>query len=83
MGNPRPDLELVQKEFRAILQSFIKRGKYPVHTDLIAMLGRPESSSRSGLSTSQSRWRKEVLEENGFDADQSMAARQLIRRRGR
>lgn len=70
----------VSEEFKVIIRHFIARGQYPDNAAVRSALGK-NVRSRSGLSTGQSRWRKEELERAGYDWQASKAKRQLVRKK--
>lgn len=69
-----------REAFSAVVSQMIAEGEYPIHSELIKRMGRADGTMRSGLSTSQSRWRREVLEQAGFDARESAKQRRLVPR---
>jgi len=65
-------------EFRAAVRSLIAKGKHPDHLSVRQALGKTAWGGRSGLSREQTRWRKEEMEEAGYDWESSKKARKLV-----
>lgn len=69
-----------ESAFKALVSDLVQRGIYPSHRLLVTGMGRAEGRYPFGLSKAQGRWRREVVEEAGYDWDSSKRARALIAR---
>lgn len=77
MGPPQ---KFTEAEFRGIVREMVREGTYPRHRAIVLRLGRSSERWASGLSKSQTRWRREEVERAGFDWEESRVARRLVRR---
>jgi hypothetical protein len=67
-----------EEKFRRALREMLARGQYPDKGALRSAMGK-DSTSRSGLTASQNRWRIQELERAGYDWQASKAKRQLVK----
>jgi hypothetical protein len=70
-----------ENQFRTAVRQLIEAGRYPLHGELVVLLGRPDEKRRSGLSSRQSEWRRRELATQGYDVDASVSQRRLVRAR--
>jgi hypothetical protein len=71
---------LSESSFRALIADLIARGKYPDHVSVRNALGsrNADSQLRSGLTSEQTKWRREEVDQAGFDWQESKKARRLV-----
>jgi hypothetical protein len=69
-----------EQEFRTAVRTLVSSGRYPEHSLLLGVRGKSITQIRSGLSSDETRWRREEVEAAGFDWESSKRAGSLIKK---